>query len=206
MNRPNQMRTRSLYLSDTVFAKFKHVYNTSLASTGTSNGVFFMRGNGPYDPVVAVGGNFPAGWSFWSGAYKRYICYGSKIKVTFTNNGDWPAEVFIIPTVSQTFDLATNAEDIAENPYNHKKYITTNAGSHGQTTVKHYMSTAKIYGIPKKKVTAEDDFSAETNTTPLRQWFWAVGQWNFGDNLDIATFCIVETTYYVRLWDRRLLT
>lgn len=205
MNRPNQMRMKSLYLSDTAFIKFRYQFNSQINGAGGAVSKVW-RGNGPYDPVFALGGTQPNGWGFWSQAYRKYICYGSKIICKCVNTGTLPYELILMPSLTDDGDGLASVYDYIGQPYIKHVTIGGSNGGNDVKTLKQYMSTAKLFGVPKKKVTAEDNFNSAMGNVPANGWYWILGgQYVEPSTAEINLNVQLTITYYVRLYDRILL-
>ena len=91
-------------------------------------------------------------------------------------------------------------------PYSSHKFTGRDDGGYSNTYIKKFMSTRKMFGIGKKKLT-DDEFSAVTSSTPAEEWFWHVytaSQDQGASSQDITAH--VKLTYYVKFYHRSQLT
>lgn len=79
-------------------------------------------------------------------------------------------------------------------------------------TIRNYMSTTKIDGVNKLKVGIDDNYSGQMAVTALSQglnpnyvWKWLIGVQATDDTSTITARVFVKITYYVKLYDRKLL-
>lgn len=184
--------------------KYTQIYNVS---TGSNIDNVQYRGNGPFDPEVAVGGGQPPMYDTYTSMYYRYDCRGCRIKATLlptTNTVAASSIVWgIIPTNDSSYSYTLG--DIIEQPLS--KWKTANAlyGAGRNQTIVHYMSTQKMKGLRKGQLN-DDTYHADTSSTPISQWYWDV----LVSSADEATvpICniVVELTYYVRFYNRKVIT
>lgn len=160
-------------VSDRAITRLK--YNKSHLMVSAGGGPVFLvyRGNSIFDPEFATGGLQPPGFDQWMDFYQRFIVHASKIKVGFTTAGtdaqSQVARCCIIPTpnVSNPF---TTYESAAANPYSKVTQFTIG----DITSLKSYMSTAKIMGLPGAAVEIREEFEGSSSGNPSNEWLWIV--------------------------------
>lgn len=107
-----------------------------------------------------------------------------------------------MPAISST---AASVE-IYEAPYSKWKqgYIY---GLGSQDVIKSYMSTSKIYGLGKRAVKDENDFSAAVTANPVSEWHWKMYVWNGTGSTSTSYITMsVKITYYVKFFGRKTLS
>lgn len=177
---------------------WKQEYNS--ISANASFGADF-RGNGPRDPVVALGGTSCNGFARLSGLYNRYRCYGSKITVTLMSTSNRPIECVILcdPT------LGTISSPI---PYEVKELPNTNFWfSQNETNVASktrsmYMSTAKATSETKQAISTSSIYQASVTADPADQWYWRVLFKNSDTTITTTAIMYVKIVYYVEFFER----
>lgn len=177
-------------------------------NNGDDPAFIYIRGNGPYDPDVASGGYYPYYYDNYAALYDNYVCYASKIKVTFLGpvaNADGQKVVFgVVPfVVPATLPTTLRVNEV---PYASHKYAQLNISSI-TPSIKKYMTTQKIFGVSKTKVRDDDKFSALTNSNvPASEWRWAIyasrlaADPNLGAIANVAID--IQVTYYVKFFGR----
>lgn len=159
----------------------------------------YFQHNAVYKPYPS-GATQASGWAAYSAAYQRYRVFGSSIKVSLYDvqaTGQW---IGIMPVPDATGTVAS-AIDLRQQPLAKWRIITRNdAGK--PTTLKHYMSMAKLYGIPPLAVRIEKDYSALAGGVPTvnTQWLVRLQSDDGATNIDIRI--MFEIDYYVEWFDR----
>lgn len=169
-----------------------------------------MRGNSLYDPDESGTGGKPYGMNQLSALYDNYTVYGSKIELqcVITNASSTvssqTAQVVLVPLSNSNLPQSsmTLLHQIATLPYAQYK-IANLVGGQGKLVFKQYMSTAKINGEPKKKISTEEDYSAEVGASPLKQWLWYVGAQQVADTGSFTIHIVHKITYYCRFYGRK---
>lgn len=156
--------------------RYKHQHEVTQAAPGFPTYTYF-RGNGAWDPYYPTGGGSPYMWAVYSLMYQNYRVYGCKIRVRFLD-GDVATtdsiQVFVRPTTANNFASASDIWPTSTNqPYCKTGYVQdfTNMGR----SISHYMTTAKIFGIPKIGVSLEDKYQSIVSTGPANEWDWEIG-------------------------------
>lgn len=147
----------------------------------------------------------------WGAIYQAYLVHGSSITLrpgydSSTTAGGWLG-LIPHPTVTVTGPVAI--PPFGENPY--CKQLVLNPAAAGQKghILRHYMTTAKAYGISRLAASSDlADFAGNTSsasggwTDPLNQWMWT---WAVLANSSTATptfYIIAKVVYYVEFFRR----
>lgn len=167
------LKTPNEIVSDRFITKIK--YNR-IQDISCPNGLinnYTFRGNDVYDPDYSGTGGWTAiGLSQMAALYTRYRVYASKITIQpLAIGGGLSSTSFYICLIPQ-LDFASTGDfnDAVMNPYS--KFRNFNANNTFTGNIKHYMTTEKIFGLNDKTVEIDDTYSALTNTTPGRPWYW----------------------------------
>lgn len=181
--------------------KLKYSFTTNANSSFSD---LIVRGNGAYDPEVALGGGQPMYWDQLASLYQRYTALSSSIAVTFVNkSGSGEAsftKVGAYPIGTQTSPLTLQEATERDNC----KYaqLGPNTGDQGIITLNHYAKATAVLGKARDENT-DDVLSSDISTTPARPWYWHI----FAGSLDATTavnvYIDVTVTYYIKFYDRR---
>lgn len=185
-------------------------YFTSTGGAVTSN---VFRANSVFDPD-ATGTGTQAYLSQWwlkastlatsGGGYNKYRVLGSKFSLRCSiQPGAATASnvtVAVLPTTNPTAYGTTHQDDVMAGPY--VKYRVLGGNTNG-TAIKHYMSTAKVYGDTKQSIKDEDNYQAVYNGNPTNQWYWHLYMWSTDQQVTSnPLLCDVAIEYYCILSDR----
>lgn len=141
-----------------------------------------LRGNNPGDPEYSTSINYSAyGWSYWSKLYKRCVCYGSKLRVTFQTAA---AQTFSVINEMNRAGLMADNDITPPSTFIDRmlhprigkwtNMASTVLGYNNQKTLKSYCTTSKALGVPKKAPQADEIYSFPTDLAdyPERDWYW----------------------------------
>lgn len=192
-------------MPDRLKIKFRFTEIISMVSTGGALNYYQWRGNSLFDPDLTGAGAQPYGFDQWSSFYQYYRVLGSSITVTpiappAAAAGFGSSIVYgIYPHNTITNTPASGIQSL-ERPY--RKW-TMLSGAKGYSSVKNYMTTAKIFGETKQSVMSEDNYQAANTTNPTNQWQWTVFMFTGDTASNSATIPFYVTiTYYTVLSDR----
>lgn len=183
--------------SNSAFVRLKYTDIFTVGANGANQSVNQFRGNGAYDPQLAVGGATPAYWSTYAALYNRYTVFGSSCKVTFTNSSAYNVNVGVIPA-NQNYTPGTSFNETCEQPGCVAK-VLTHANAGGSKIIKMYRHSGPIQGVPKLAISLNGDlYGAGTSGNPTREWYWNVITQNMDETNNTTTRFRIEITYYVR--------
>lgn len=187
--------------------RYSSVYTFSIVAGVATYNQF--RGNSIFDPDLTGVGHQPLGFDQWANFYGSYKVHGSSIQASLVNTSttstQFDQNVGFLVVYPQTGTAAPSSTESIEQPYSKYKMINP-FGGHAGKTIKSYMSTARIYGVPRLAVGIEDDFAGAVTTNPSNQWCWNVigGTLNSSNNTTFSL--LVRLTYYVEYWNRKQLS
>lgn len=204
-DRASKLVIRSPFgISDTAFVRLSYQDVGQIALSGGTNNAVDYYGNSCAQPVVANSAKLVSYFNEWSNFYKQAIVYSSKIEVTVVDlSGSTASGWFIaVVPINSTFTPLSIASAMVQP---RSKYMFVQEGSGRPSKIKHYMSTAQVWGVSKRRVTDDPEFShlMATTSIPTSAWFWNVFI-SPGVATGFSAFGIlsVRLTYYIKLWDR----
>lgn len=190
-------------LADATFVKLKYKTVIGLVSTSGALSTYVFRGNSIFDPDSSGIGHQPYFTDQWDTMYDDYIVLGSSIKVeSFNTSGQTNASLItVVPSTAVTTFGSTASDQMAEQPYAKSKVGMQNADV---IKIKSYMTTQKIYGLPKMATQIDPNFGAAFTASPVTQWYWHIG-YNTLDQSTTQAGQWIEVTlmYYCRLHTRQ---
>lgn len=189
--RITQVRQKSLFTADRQFVKLRKQMVTTMQLSGTAvanNIVRSLYGNSVFEVFVSGSARGqPTGRDQWFLLYNWCTVLGSKIKITFSNATSdtfTPASagnalfVGVYPSTA-SYDLTSplgTVTDLDELPNSKWRMLGNRVSNRGLGTIKHYMSTKKIY--QKGRILDESEFmqSATGNwyDTQSYPWYWNI--------------------------------
>ena len=196
--KPSHVRIRGpSAVPDYVDVKLKYVEVGTKTATVVYNQAQYS-GNSVFNPQNTGGygsSHQPMGFDQWATLYGSYMVKASSIEVDFVPSG--VAQSLLYPVVASGTAPSTLAAAL-EYP---RVKTTMSSIASGRTRLKHYMTTAGVYGL--KSLNNDDQpYCALVGANPALQWFWIFG---FQDP-DVTTSTIqsakITITYYVRFFGR----
>jgi len=197
------------FLSDLCMVKFHWTQAVKLTSTTQQTSfVVPYRLNGAIDPECSalIGNGQPLGWATYVDQYKIYRCFGSKVKISFINEGTHSVCVGWVPMVDLPFFLAnTTTRGMIAQRY--AKYVmVAPTGGQNRGVVKHYMTTSKMFSGREVKtdmdftgtMTPNQTFQTITNL-PIHQAYWALIGFCPDTASAVSVNAIIDIKYYCRL-------
>lgn len=165
---PDRFRTKLQFSESVVLTPF------SIIATQ----VYGVRMNGPYDPVLAIGGGQPTFYDTFAALYGRYNVVGAKLTATYalpltTTVGDGPYMVGITGTKDANVP-SSDAPTLSTTPNTTHSVLMTGGNTKTLTTT---YSQKQI--SPSPDGTGDDLGSSAVNTVPNQPWnafLWASPQ------------------------------
>lgn len=193
-----------------MFLKMRYVDSWSTTVGAGAGQSYHYNGNSIFDPFAAAGGHQPYGYDQWLAFYSRYRVYGSKISVSFavqpTLALQQAANLYVVPVTNNS---VVSFASLREMPRCRGRMYTPQY-ARGPARIKHYASTAQIWGVSKATAATNQEFSADMGADPAAPWYWWV---RVQGNSEVANVFSAGTTlnytviltYYVVLYDRKWL-
>lgn len=165
----------------------------SFAETAAAGHIdMVLRGNSPYDPYSAAGGEEAAGWDELAAIYKNYRVLSSGVRLTTCNlDADDPVHVSIFA------DTVSTAEDGSAAAYSQPGSQTGTATLNGGTSVVTNWCSTKLMLGP---LYSDSDTCASTAANPAKEWFWHCIWDNVSGNALNLNYRL-EMTYRVQFFD-----
>lgn len=196
----SRTKFRGTGVPDCLFVKLRY-QETFTPSVITAFDVNQWRGNSLFDPNFTGTGAQPNYFDNYAGIYAAYTVYGSKIRVRAISSSVTTGILLTVVPERVTSISAFSYDSQCGLPYAKSAICGTIEAQ--RITLKSYMATNKIYGLPKSSITANnEEFGALVGANPLAQWFWTVTA--ISDNQTSIIDYTISTmlTYYVRFWAR----
>ncbi len=154
---------------DRLFVKLKYSQMLNFTQTGVL-GFNVFRGNSLFDPdQTGAGTTQPMGFDQWKLLYERYKVHASSISLRVVNSTSTVTKLVLFP-MTDAVSLVNDINEASEQPYSKSRMITGQGGS-PFVNIYNKMSTKKIRGV---RIPLDDDYSANIDANPARQWFWHI--------------------------------
>lgn len=162
-----------------------------------------FRGNGPYDPDASGVGAQPNGFDQLTPTlYAKHRCHGSRITVTYINNGTLPTEVVLLPTTNAS--AYPTLSDARSAPGAHYRVLAP-VGSTAPTTLTAYNRTGNALGLNQGSILYDDVYLCGSTELPGNQFWWDIYTAPT-DGVTASNVTItVKITYYLTFSQRVLL-
>lgn len=199
---------------DRVVVKLRVVetFEATITTAGLQASALTVAGNSILDPYLASGTVQPYGLDQWANFYERARVHGSKIRVhsvpvknsadTSIPPGQWWMWTVVVPSTANTTTAVNDYwEQLPRAKWNEANIYTDIK----QAEIRHYASTAQIWGVDKKAVRAEDDFTqlSTGTTSPTNLWYWHIATGLRHDpGANYLMGMTVELVYYVEFYKR----
>lgn len=184
-------------LADRLYVKLRLVFQFSSTGTAGQNTFFILLGNGMFDPLGVAGSTRPYLFDQWAQFYQNYKVFASKVRVRATcNGGSNASSMFSIFPSNKLQAWGTTDQLIMETmPYCRTQAFRMGAVGAGNCEMKHYMSTAKIFGEKKNIVENDENYWGTQGSDPAAPWYWYLMSWDQGGNNN-SVIANVTCTYY----------
>lgn len=176
-------------------AALKWAYQFDFNMTSGGPVTHSIRLNGPYDPLVAVGGDQPAGYDWYQNLYTFYCCYGARVKISAYNIPSNQAEVLLACAPVKTTGLYGGVPlDAAQGDGAISRLIAINGGI---SVMSKYYDIANLLGVSKQALLTDDSYQALGGSLPGTQvYIDMVAQPNQATTTNMSI--VVEIIYYVQ--------
>ncbi len=177
------------FVTNLVFQSTSH---NPLNNAGLTYATVRFRPSSAYDVDPVIGGTSMPGFTEFTGLYGKYRVLRSKIEVTFSNLEDFPVYCVIF---ASNFDLGANYSQVQSqygNSFAKRQMISAKGGMDRATLTTGWIRSDKIVGA--KGSLWDDDYSANTNTSPVNNLYQNVGIWTGNTTLlsvGVAAFIII---------------
>lgn len=187
-------------IPDRTFVKLQYAQNYILSSTSGAVVDLVLLGNSMFDPAQTTGADQPQYFAELSALYGRYTVFGSTCRMRGILNGSGgyvASRMCLVPSLVSTAILSSVIASTM--PYAKAEYHNLTADFFDEKT---YMSTAKMFGVPKSAVATEVNYNSAVNASPTSLWYWHC--WTQpGDGATTGTGLLeVQITYYAVLSSR----
>lgn len=190
-------------IADRLYLKMKYHETSSLTSSAGVPASYIFR-TSLNDPNLTASGHYPMGRNQWSAFYNQYRIYGIGYKVTAYNTS--AADVANFTVIQKPNATAVVSIDQQwETQYAKTKQCGLFGSGTSSKIISGYMSTAKICGITKQRLSNDDIFSALFTANPVSMAYLHI----YGSPADGAGSLTlqlnVQLMFYVQMFDRHTL-
>lgn len=187
-----------------------YVETVQVTTTSGVGGFYVFSGNSLFDPNITGTGHQPFAFDTWSELFGRYCVYGSAIEVQVTPQATASVDNYTVKYCVNPFTFTTGLSSVgvdaqSEFPHAKSKYCTVYQ-QNSSDNLKHYMSTAKVFGVSNNIVESDDLYSGTTSSSPSNQWGWWI---TLNDSLENGSFSYwirVKIRYYAKMYKPGLQT
>lgn len=203
-NRPSVSIQRGQFSADTQMVKLVYADSYTL-TTGAGMAFQTMSGNSLFDPDTTGVGHQPRGYDQFSALYANYVVFSSSITVQFVSSSDIPIVTALIPLNNNAAGSFGTAIQTSEIKY--AKTTTSTKTGRGAIWMKHYMSSARMFGVPPVQISTQYNYQGASGNTgvgtnPATQWRWIVGAQAVDLVTSVPVYARVIVTYYGKFWNR----
>lgn len=185
---------------DKVFVRLRYLDSLAIAFSGL-NAITFS-GNSLFGPDPQAIGNQPRGFQEWMAIYGKYKVHKSSIKCVVLNvDNSVNLDAVVLPHVG-TIPAIVDTEDAREQPYAKSKQLGARGSNAAVRTIYNNMKTKVVFG----NRWTDDEYGADVNNPPLKQWFWAVFLQHLVSNTGTVNADIaVSITYFCEFYQRKFI-
>jgi hypothetical protein len=189
-------------MADEFIAKLRYVYKASYTTGAYVEEI--VRGNGAYDPEFVVGGGQPQWWDQMSAIYQQYEAYATNIRVTFMQRSGGGGSAFLTTGVYPHVESATapGLSVAMERDYGRHTNFGPNTGGPNVQTIKRYMTTSRMYGVPQEMAKYDFDYSAAVTAVPSNQWYYHIYAGTEDGITDVSVYITITVDYTIRFFAR----
>ena len=189
-------------MPDSILVKLKYQDSVSMTNE-TGYGSYTWSMNSINDPDVTATGHQPYAHDEWANFYSKYICYGSKIRITtrMSTSGNISNVNVLYPGYSTSAALDVDAA--SEYPYATRKNLSVARDLSQANYHSKYDTVARTYG----QLLTGVNFSADMGSNPNVQTYWHYVLQADITSDDISNFILdVTLVYYCRLFRKVILS
>lgn len=194
-------------LPDRLFVKLNYFDILTFSSNTGFNSTQVYRGNSLFDPDLTNTGHQPLGFDQWANFYGSYVVHGSKISLegqTTEGNASNSSSMTwtILPNLSSS-SFASGSEQPAEEPYATSRSIGANNLTYNK--LKRYMTTRKMFGVPKVNSEGSDNYRALVSANPTNVWYWIIVAHSTDLAASVSQIARIKLTFYCEFFNRNRL-
>lgn len=191
--------TKATGVARSLMVKLKY-YQQPVTFTGAAGAQAqtAFSGNSLYDPYTSGVGTQPYYYDQYTNLYDKWCVTGSKITVIFANGSSSMLQEIGVQPSQLSGNLSSDWPIL---PLQRFKMLNVKGADNGIRSITAYCSTAKAYGISKKRVLDDPNFSGATGANPASQWYWLVSAQDFSKASAVSIVLSVIITYYVKFFD-----
>lgn len=166
---PSNARTTSVTpstgIGNRVVSNFVYFDTITLnVPAGGAGQTYIMRINSLFDPDFAFGGHQPAGFDELMAIYEHYCVTDVEYKVCFINSNNNSISQIVSTQVSDNSTSSSDATLMIEN--GNAQWTVLGIANSGPRTLKGTCDVAKLMGVTRKQLLADDTFWGSQGTNP----------------------------------------
>lgn len=172
-------------------------YDDALSSAVTAGSyVSWVYQSSAYDPYQPAGGHQPLWFDQYAAMYQRYTVLG--ISYSMDVSGDYSNAVpFFCVAYPQTSSSPVSTVSYARERTGATEVI---ASSQFRARLKGYVSCAKVFGVNKRKLLDDDQYSALVSTNPTQLAYLIIQVFN-PSAVNGTMYSNLRLMYYIRFFD-----
>jgi len=198
--KPTQLAAINSLRTELVYADFYNYSSLTLTSIYKA-----FRGNGAYDPDVALGGHQPLAYDQISSLYSKYKVHGSRMEISIMNNQDPGGITHLNKTITmvcypsvRATPVSNGMTNLIEQPYAQRVQTSPvlTAGARKNLTMS-YRTTSEVFG----QNTSDQDFAADVTANPVKEWYWVIWMGCEGQepiDVSITVKIYYDVTFFAR--------
>lgn len=202
--RPASVQTQTGFLpfAAKYRAKLPWSYWTGLTCPVTGLiGAVTYRLNSPYDPDTGAGGTSAQDFSTLATIYKRYIGYGAKVTLQWSDpNADGLKVGYRIRRADQLTSINMNMPTFLQAPFSRLDSVNGSGSQKKTQTV--YVPIQVPWGVRKGRLFDEAEYASAVTTNPANEVYLDLCSVN-PSGIAISIGCTVSITYYC-IFDERV--
>lgn len=179
---------------DALYTKMK--YSDIITLTSTSGLTNYQFRTSLFDPDLTSTGHQPKYRDELAGIYNRYVVFGVAWKIRFVNTNTAEQAVVGIKWTSDTTVYAS-IDDLTES-HNTKHAILGVEGGSGIRMIKGYGGVGEAYGVSKKTVAIDEQFSSTKGGNPAKTAYLTLYSQAMDESTSVTVRAHVDLTFYVQ--------
>lgn len=200
-------------VADSTMVKLNYAFKApfpNFTSSPAGKSSILISGDNAFDPGLSLDNHRANMLHRWQSFYQKYVTYGSRIKVTFINNGNDSRFISLraVSAMAEPGAVGDIVTQVMTDPNTRSSTLGNQGANSAIRRLSMYRSMRKILGV---KSISQDIEGSDGGLTHLcvgdafHNWYWIM---TLSDLAESATTgspnvtCLVKVTYYIRLFDR----
>lgn len=189
-------------IPDVLVGKFPYSQTKSMLTSTSPVSVTFR--NSMFDPDYTGAGHQPFMRDQIAPLYTKYLCYGFRYEITFTNTSPTVPVIYVVAPFNHsgspsTIDLAR------EKPYSRSGILTTTS-SKGTVTLRGFFSAPRALGVSKKVFGSEKNYWANVGSNPTQEAYLTLSAIAVDSTSSVTVYATVRLQLYTKFFDREIVS